>query len=554
VYFMKIFDWLEDHIKFIKLISVPLILLLITLIALMVHLTEGHWLHLMYIPVILGGIIYGSWGGLISGVIGSIAISPLIHSHIDAQGLKAFTGWIEHAGSFSFIGLFIGAFAGNARKYMLRTKWEAVHDKITGLPNRLSLEKEVENLSAAEKAGKHHYMIIAIVKNSRELESAFGPEVVNNMIGQLADRLSTVSKEPIKVYRTHFDQVGILVKNYHENKIEEFLKKIESRFYDAFEFEDIRLHGDIFMGIFKFDKINNISSYYLQKASSAAVKAIKSNKRYFIMTMSEALQTSDENLKLMGDIKEALDKGQIYFHFQPKINLSTGRLHGFEAFMRWDHPVYGYIPPGKFIPRAEESTLIHWLTFYTIDKGLAQLLRWNDKGIKDIRLAVNISTQNLADPDFTKKVIHLLDRYGIDGKYLELEITENSFMADIDKEISALNSLSDAGIILSIDDFGTGYSSLLYLKQLPVSAVKIDQAFVKHLPEDNDSVHIVREAIRLAHILDMEVVAEGVETQESLEFLKQEKCDLAQGYYICRPLPAAEIEEIYNKTNGKFVE
>jgi len=551
---MKIFDWLENHIKLIKLISIPLILLLIVLISLLVHLTEGHWLHLMYIPVILGGIIYGSWGGLITGVIGSIAISPFIHSHTDAQGLKAVTDWIEHAGSFSFIGLFIGIFAGNARKYMLQTKWEAVHDKPTGLPNRLSLEKEVEDLLDAEEPDKHHYMIIAIIKNSRELGSAFGPEVVNNMITQLAGRLTTVSKENMKVYRTHFDQVGILVKNYHQNKIEELLKKLESRFYDAFEFEDIRLHGDIFMGIFEFDKINNISSYYLQKASLAAVKAIKSNKRYFIMSMTEALEASAENLKLMGDVKEALDKEQIYFHFQPKISLSTDKLHGFEALMRWDHPVYGYIPPGKFIPRAEESTLIHRLTFYTIDKGLAQLLKWNDKGIKDIRLAVNISTQNLADPDFTQKVIHLLDRYGIDGKYLELEITENSFMADINKEIPALKSLSDAGIILSIDDFGTGYSSLLYLKQLPVSAVKIDQAFVKYLPEDNDSVHIVREAIRLAHILDMEVVAEGVETQESLEFLKQENCDLAQGYYICHPLPAAEIEEIYNKTEGKFIE
>lgn len=250
-----------------------------------------------------------------------------------------------------------------------------------------------------------------------------------------------------------------------------------------------------------------------------------------------------ENLKLLGEIGEALKSGQVHMHYQPKVEARTGTVVGVEALMRWQHPVRGNVPPNEFIPYAESSTLIDEITRFAIDQSLAQLVAWEQRGLGGMTMAVNISPRNLLNPDFSQTVKQLLAAHGVDGNRLELEVTERVFVEDMDNSIVELDKLADCGVVISIDDFGTGYSSLQYLEKMPISILKIDQCFTESLPTESGSKKIVNVAIALAHNLGMAVVAEGVENQAAYDFLMAAGCDLLQGYFIGRPVAADELEQ-----------
>lgn len=252
-----------------------------------------------------------------------------------------------------------------------------------------------------------------------------------------------------------------------------------------------------------------------------------------------------ENLKLLGELGDALKKGEVFMHYQPKVVAATGKIDGVEALMRWQHPVRGNIPPDNFIPYAENSTLIDQITYFALDQSLAQLAKWDKMDLKNICMAVNISTRNLLNPSFFSTVMQLLEMHGVDPQRLELEVTERSFVEDMENSIIELTKLSKANIVISLDDFGTGYSSLQYVEKMPVSIIKIDQSFIKALIDESGSKKIVNAAIGLAHKLGLKVVAEGVENQATYDFLVNAGCDLIQGYYVSRPVPASELEKIY---------
>ena len=213
----------------------------------------------------------------------------------------------------------------------------------------------------------------------------------------------------------------------------------------------------------------------------------------------------------------------------------------------------GNIPPALFIPRAERSTLIDRLTEFALDQSLRQVVAWRKKGMH-LKVAVNISARNLSQPSFVYQVMRLLDKHQLDGSHLELELTENSLMHNVQKAIDILGKLARQGIALSIDDFGTGYSSLQYLQKLPVSVIKIDQSFVRNLARDAGAIHIVETAVNLAHRMDMTVVAEGVEDRSSLQMLRDIGCDMAQGFYIARPRCAAEFTQWHSACKGQLTE
>jgi EAL domain-containing protein (putative c-di-GMP-specific phosphodiesterase class I) len=219
--------------------------------------------------------------------------------------------------------------------------------------------------------------------------------------------------------------------------------------------------------------------------------------------------------------------------------------------MRWQHPKLGNVLPENFIPRAEKSTLIDLLTEWAIDNALAQLVRWKQEGL-ELSVAVNVSSRNLLQPGFVDMVLRLLAHHQVDGKLLELEVTEGALMLDIEHIIVKLMELSNVNIIISIDDFGTGYSSLQYLSSLPASTIKVDQSFIQTLQDGAGSMHIVEAAVHLAHGLGMKVVAEGVEDKFSYDFLARIGCDVAQGFFISHPLPARELAEWYKEWNGYF--
>ena len=221
--------------------------------------------------------------------------------------------------------------------------------------------------------------------------------------------------------------------------------------------------------------------------------------------------------------------------------------------MRWNHPVWGNIPPEEFILRTEHSTLIQLITEFALDQAMGQIVQWRQYDI-NVPVAVNISSRNLLQPGFTGSILRLLDRYGLSGELLELEVTEGALMVDMERSIDELVKLTGLQIIISIDDFGTGYSSLQYLHKLPISLVKIDQSFIRRLPTDKGAISILEAAVMLSHKMGIKAIAEGVENKEVYDFLRNIGCDLAQGFLISRPLSAANFAKWYIECSGRYLD
>jgi len=250
---------------------------------------------------------------------------------------------------------------------------------------------------------------------------------------------------------------------------------------------------------------------------------------------------SPKRLELMGALGRAIRENQLILHFQPKICLTSNRVYGFEALLRWNHPELGFIPPNDFVPIAEHSNLIYPLTLWVLENGIRHCKHWLQQGFQ-ISMAMNLSARNLLDDRIVLDLKRLLREYDLPGHLVELEITESTIMADPSRAEAALARINRLGVRLSVDDFGTGYSSLAYLKRLPVQTLKIDSSFVRSMLNDEQDEIIVNSTIHLAHNLGLRVVAEGVETPAVYQKLVDLGCDEAQGFYMGRPLPAPEAE------------
>jgi EAL domain-containing protein (putative c-di-GMP-specific phosphodiesterase class I) len=253
-------------------------------------------------------------------------------------------------------------------------------------------------------------------------------------------------------------------------------------------------------------------------------------------------------LTLEGRIKRAIDRGEFELHYQPQADADTGAIQGFEALVRWRDTVSGrYVPPMEFIPVAEESGLILPLGELVLEEACRRFAAWRAEGVLDLPVSVNLSGRQLADPGFCRKALDALTRTGLPADRLKIELTETVLFGSSDGHRDTLMQLHDAGIRLLLDDFGTGYSSLSYLKRFPIEAIKVDRSFVQAMVREKDSALIVQSTIAMAHALGMKVVAEGVETQEELTYLRAYRCDQVQGYLIAKPLPPGEVEALVRR-------
>ena len=250
---------------------------------------------------------------------------------------------------------------------------------------------------------------------------------------------------------------------------------------------------------------------------------------------------------LEGNLRSAVEKSEFLLFYQPQMHLKTGKLVGAEALIRWLHPQQGMISPGEFIPLAEETGLIIPMGTWALETACRQSKAWWDSGLSPVRVAVNLSGIQFRQPEFTDMVIGVMERSGLDARWLELELTESIAMGDVETTYAKLKMLSNVCIKLAIDDFGTGFSSLSYLKRFPIDTLKIDQSFVRNCTKDPEDAAIIRTFIGLAHSLGLSVIAEGVETQEQMEFLKLHDCDEIQGYLYSRPLSAKGFAEFMTK-------
>lgn len=420
---------------------------------------------------------------------------------------------------------------------------EATHDPLTDLPNRILLGDRLQQaLHTAQREKEHLAVLILGFNDFKKVSNTLGRYDGDRLLKQVAARLQGATRESDTVARLTDDEFAILLpKTKHEDNAVQLAKKLLMAMELPFELDKLSLGLQSCIGIAKFPEHGSDADTLLQRADIAMYAAMK-NKTDCITYDPKLDKHSPRRLTLMGELRQAINQDRLVLYYQPKVHLETGCIKEVEALVRWDHETHGIIGPDEFIPLAEQSGLIQPLTVWVLNEALEQCYKWHQAGV-NITVSVNLSPQSLLDPELPDMIAGMLAAHDVPNSHLVLEITETAMMADMERTLEILTRLSHMGVSLSIDDFGTGFSSLSYLSKLPVSELKIDKSFVLEMAEDKSNAVIVRTTIDLAHNLGLTVVAEGVETEELMQRLKEMKCDTLQGFYISRPISADDFDK-----------
>lgn len=431
-------------------------------------------------------------------------------------------------------------------------EYQTLHDGLTGLPNRIMLEKMLTNAIRLAQLEMQPFALLMIdLDRFKEVNDTLGHEVGDKLLKEIAQRMTTVARDPQCVARFGGDEFCMIIPNAKEHDARSaaiLLNKVLDR---VIEIDHHRLLVGASVGIALFPQDGGTAQVLLQHADVAMYEA-KRNKTGHALYNSVSDQHSVRRLSLLRDLRDAIDNNGLELHYQPKLAITTSEFVGVEALLRWTHPVHGRIPPDQIIPIAEQTGAIRPLTRWVLNAALGQCEAWKQNGL-DISVAVNLSANCILDQQLIDWINVWFSRHSLPPSRLILEVTEGAMMADPAKSVEVLVQFAKMGIGVSVDDYGTGFSSLAYLKRLPINELKIDRAFVMEmLSSDNDAV-IVRSTIDLAHSLGLRIVAEGVENQETLDVLTALGCDYAQGYHISRPVTAGEVLVWWKTTYPKLI-
>jgi len=373
----------------------------------------------------------------------------------------------------------------------------------------------------------------------KEVNDTLGHHSGDQLLRAAAGRIRRAVRESDVVARVGGDEFAVVLPGASRAMAGEVADRIRETLEEEFTVSGATVDIDASIGIaIHPDHATDVDTL-LQRADLAMYKAKDTHIGHTFYS-EELDQGHPSQLSMVGELRRAIEREELVLHYQPKASLGNGAITHVEALVRWQRPEHGMVPPDEFIPLAEHTGLIKQLSAYVLDVALRQLRAWLDLGL-DLGVAVNLSARNLLEPDLPDQIAELLLRRGVEASRLVLEITESTIMADPARALSVLSRLSEMGIRLSIDDFGVGYSSLSYLKRLPVDELKIDRSFVAHMDSDEDDAFIVRSTIDLGRNLGLSVVAEGVETEAVWDELGELGCDYAQGWYLGRPMPAADL-------------
>lgn len=438
------------------------------------------------------------------------------------------------------------------KQQMVALEYQALHDGLTGLPNRTFLNNQLEQY-IQEQSDQSMALLIIDLDNFKSINDTLGHFHGDILLQKVGERLRKTLYPSETIARLGGDEFAIVLPNKNREKaIIKALQILES-LEEPFSLEGHYLTIAPSIGIALFPEHGN-DVVSLMRRADVAMYLAKRTGQGFVVFSNEQEETNLASLLLMGELQEAIEHEGLMLYYQPKVDLKSGCFMDVEALVRWNHPQQGFIPPDRFIPLAEQMGLIKPLTQWVLNKALEQCYLWNQEGL-DIRVAVNLSVRNLQDLELPNQVGKLLKEWKVKPCNLVLEITESFLISDPIRAMDVLSSLNDLGVGLSIDDFGTGYSSLSYLKKLPVQEIKVDKSFVMDMVNDKNDALIVRSIVNLAHNLGLKVVAEGVESQEIWDVLEELGCDAAQGYYMSRPVPPKEFLSWLNESKwGRYTD
>ncbi len=419
----------------------------------------------------------------------------------------------------------------------------AHHDPLTGLPNRLLFNERVQHALERYKHRQGGGCVLFLdIDFFKDINESLGHSVGDEVIKSVADRLKSIGKG-LTVARLGGDEFALMCEDGNQAKRAASLAEAAlGALRDPIRLAGSELFVNASIGISLFPDDGTQLDQIIRNADSALFKAKHSGRQTYAFYTQELTLQARQRVELGAALRQALELDELRLHYQPIIDLASGRVLGVESLVRWQHPGLGLVPPNVFIPVAEESGLIAAIDAWVLAHACRQMRAWQHAGIHLDFIAVNVSSRLFSRGELDQYVKDVLEETGLQPRYLELEVTESAVMDNPDNAQSLLHRLCSLGVRLSIDDFGTGYSSLLRLKNLPVHKLKIDQGFVAGLPEDDDDAAITRAVIALAHSLGLAVVAEGIETPEQAIFLRRHGCGLGQGYWFGRPAPAELLD------------
>ncbi|MBM1180565.1 phosphodiesterase DibA [Pseudomonas lundensis] len=420
----------------------------------------------------------------------------------------------------------------------------AHHDPLTDLPNRLLFTDRAEQALAYAQRHKSGCALLMIdLDHFKIINDSMGHNVGDLLLKAVGERLTAVFGKGFTVARLGGDEFAVLVENCTQvAQAAGFAQQVLEVMKGAFIIETHQLFISVSVGISLYPNDALNAEQLLRNADSALFKAKSAGREGYALYTEELTAHAQYRIEVASDLRRALEQQELRVYFQPVHDLTTSRMVGVEALVRWQHPQRGLVAPGEFIPIAERTGLIAEIDAWVLEQACWQMCQWQAAGVDLSFVAVNISSRLFARPELYQLVSTVLADTGLNPALLELEVTESAVMDNSEVALEQMHRLRELGLRLAIDDFGTGFSSLLRLKRLPVQKLKIDQGFVAGLPGDDDDVAIVRAVIALAQSMGMQVHAEGIEYVEQAQFLLDHHCDLGQGYWFGRPMPARDLD------------
>lgn len=499
--------------------------------------THLAYLHLLYIPIILSGFLFSIPGGIFVGLLATFILGPLMPSNVDLHLPQPLSSWLIRGVFFCGVGALSGIASSIFRSYIEELEEKFTKDPITKLPNLAGLTKIfTEQILPNNKAIN---VLLVEIFYMDEIDQAFGPEGRISLILQMRERFKATLAKSIHIGVLDARTFCLLVPDRFD--IHELLPVCKREISKPYTIDDVPLYVEIHYGVSRFPEDGTDLATLVRKAKIAVIKSEQSGRDQAFFD-SEESNRIQKNIKIVHSLHQAIENNLMSLHFQPKIDLKTNTPIGFEALARWSHPTLGRISPAEFIPLTERTLLIHPFTRWVMEEAIRQGKHWHEKGFKQ-SIAINFSMKNFLDSEIVNNILETIKKYQFPPEYVEIEVTETAIASNISAAADLMHTLRENRVKISVDDFGTGQSSLRYLFKLPLDIIKIDRSFIAEMISNSGAAAIVRSAISLGHELNMQVVAEGVETQAELDMLRKLECDVVQGYLIAAPMEIHEATD-----------
>lgn len=527
------------------LVTLGKLLLIASLIAavyFLVRITGGIkyvFSHTMYLPILLAAYFFGLPGGLIAGLIGGLVLGPIMPISVSTGEMQDLMNWLYRLVMFAGVGAISGFLFSVVIKRTEEVSWMATHSQETGLPNYNHFIESMTRDQQKAEPGTQFALVAVRINNYSEVTAIFNVEETQALSVKFSRMIECLMPVETDIYH-YFSHTFFFYLNLNEfslEAIEEFIDRNFHRIEKPIQINRIPLFFKISVGIAVESVENLVPSSLFRKANWASNLAAEQKLKYARYEPETDL-TSRKTQRLLGEIKAAANNDHFELFYQPIIKLRTSEVIGMEALIRWNHPDLGYLQPMEFLPFCENTSLIFLIHDWVMKTAIKKISNWPDfEGF----VSINLSTRLLIDGQWIDTLVKLLEAYQVSATRLVFEVTESSLIEDQEESIKTVKALCDLGAKIAIDDFGTGYSSFEYVYMLPVQYLKIDRSFLKEDIGASKSQAIINAIIQLAEALDIKSIAEGVETQEQLDWLTGHRCDYVQGFLLSRPLPNDRI-------------